>query len=279
MEYLSHPFTANVEILAPSFQTLEFWPVLFTHIIFLILAFKTLGFWPYFYKHWNYYLILTNFDILRNIAVLALSVYTWKVLSYRSKPWNFGAVLMRMGILTSSFQAQEFWPYFCEQRNSHLTLPSTGILALFLYTLVFWCYLSKPWDPGLIYKSTGIMILSLRTLDFWPYFIHSWIVISSYPSKDWYSDLLPSIRILVLLLKTLQFLCYSSTANIGILILSLKTLWFWAFIINIGILIWLIFPHVGILVLFLETLGSWPYLSKHWNYSPIFLSIEILALF
>ena len=59
--------------------------------------------------HWHYDLIGANFDIiLRNIAILALSVYPLKFLSYRSKPWNSGPIFMHIGILTSSFQAQEF---------------------------------------------------------------------------------------------------------------------------------------------------------------------------
>ena len=74
-----------------------------------MLYFKTLGFWPYFYKHWHYDLVGANFDIiLRNIAIVALAVYPLKFLSYRSKPWNSGPIVMHIGILTSSFQAQEF---------------------------------------------------------------------------------------------------------------------------------------------------------------------------
>ena len=162
----------------------------------------------------------------------------------------------------------EFWPYFCEQRNSHLILPKTGILALFLYTLVFWCYLSKPWDPGLISK----------ILELW-----------SYPCEHWISGpilytaglllvlILPKIGILIFffqalefwsfLLKTLEFLCYSSTAYIAILIFSQNTL-----ILALYYKHWnsyLIFPHVGILVLLLE----------HWDPGAILPNIGIAALF
>ena len=77
LEFLSHSFTANIEILAPSFEKCEFWFVFFKHrnsylilpntrilglcfihISCVILLFKTLRLWPYFCKHWNYNLIV-----------------------------------------------------------------------------------------------------------------------------------------------------------------------------------------------------------------------------
>ena len=104
----SGPIFIHIGILILSTYTFKFWPVFFfVHIVFLMISFKTLGFGPYFYKHWHYDLVVANF-ILRNIAILALSVYPLKFLSYRSKPWNSGPIFMHIGILTSSFQAQEF---------------------------------------------------------------------------------------------------------------------------------------------------------------------------
>ena len=90
LEFLSHSFTANIEILASSFEKCEFWFVFFKHrnfylilpipILFLsilpilglcfihiscvILLFKTLTLWPYFCKHWNYNLIVANVEIV-----------------------------------------------------------------------------------------------------------------------------------------------------------------------------------------------------------------------
>ena len=83
LEFLSHSFTANIEILAPSFEKCEFWFVFFKHrnsylilpntrilglcfihISCVILLFKTLRLWPYFCKHWNYNLIVANVEIV-----------------------------------------------------------------------------------------------------------------------------------------------------------------------------------------------------------------------
>ena len=84
LEFLSHSFTANIEILAPSFEKCEFWFVFFfkhrnsylilpntrilglcfIHISCVILLFKTLRLWPYFCKHWNYNLIVANVEIV-----------------------------------------------------------------------------------------------------------------------------------------------------------------------------------------------------------------------
>ena len=49
LEFLSHSFTANIEILAPSFEKCEFWFVcFFLNIAIRILSSETLEFWPYF---------------------------------------------------------------------------------------------------------------------------------------------------------------------------------------------------------------------------------------
>ena len=83
LEFLSHSFTANIEILAPSFEKFEFWFYFYKHcnshvilpntgilaLFFIcigcvILFFKRLRFWPYFCKHWNYDLIVANVGIV-----------------------------------------------------------------------------------------------------------------------------------------------------------------------------------------------------------------------
>ena len=63
LEFLSHSFTANIEILAPSFEKCEFWFVCFFKHRNSYLSFQTLEFWPYV-------------------------LYTLAVWSYYSKPWN-----------------------------------------------------------------------------------------------------------------------------------------------------------------------------------------------
>ena len=47
LEFLSHSFTANIEILAPSFEKCEFWFFFFLKIAIPILSFQTLEFWAY----------------------------------------------------------------------------------------------------------------------------------------------------------------------------------------------------------------------------------------
>ena len=47
LAFLSHSFTANIEILAPSFEKCEFWFVFFLNIAVPILSFQTLEFWAY----------------------------------------------------------------------------------------------------------------------------------------------------------------------------------------------------------------------------------------
>ena len=46
LEFLSHSFSANIEIRAPSFEKCEFWFV-FLNIAIPILSFQTLEFWAY----------------------------------------------------------------------------------------------------------------------------------------------------------------------------------------------------------------------------------------
>lgn len=131
----------NIWILALFLYTMEFWPdpskqwnsgliVINTCLLscpstaitgILVLKFK---FCPYFYTVWNFDVILPN------IAILALSVYTLKFLSYRSKPWNSGPIFIH------------------------------------IYTLAFWPHPWKHCNSGLILLHIGIWISSSQTLDF-----------------------------------------------------------------------------------------------------------------
>ena len=121
----------------------------YKHCIFIV-SFH----WPYFYKRWNFYVTLPN------IAVQAISLYTFKFLSYPSKLWNldsifihchsrpifiplaflcypskrsnFDPIFIHIGFLILSFKTLEFWPFFGTYWNSYLIISRTGILALFL---------------------------------------------------------------------------------------------------------------------------------------------------
>ena len=67
---LSCPSTTNIEIVALSFQALEFW--------------------PYFYKHSYSHLIVPN------TGILAVFLYTLAFLSYPFKRWNFGPTFIHV---------------------------------------------------------------------------------------------------------------------------------------------------------------------------------------
>ena len=73
----------------------------YKHCIF-ILSFH----WPYFYRRWNFYVTLLN------IAVQAISLYTFKFLSYPSKLWNLDSIFIHTGIFILSFKTLSFSPYF-----------------------------------------------------------------------------------------------------------------------------------------------------------------------
>ena len=154
-QWNSGPFPLSFRIMILFVQTLEFWPY-FIHTGILTSSFETMEFWPYSYKHlplilsfhcnnWNSCPILPNinlnsapvfyshwnFDvILPNTAILALSVYTLKFLSYRSRPWNSGPIFMH------------------------------------IYTLAFWPHRWKHCNSGPILLHIGIWISSSQTLDF-----------------------------------------------------------------------------------------------------------------
>ena len=122
LEFLSHSFTANIEILAPSFGKCEFLFVcffkhrnsylilrntgilalFFIHISCVILFFKTLRLWPYFCKYWNYDLIVAK------VGMVVVFLYTLEFLSFRSKYWYSDPIYLSIGILISFFQTLEF---------------------------------------------------------------------------------------------------------------------------------------------------------------------------
>ena len=72
-----------------------------------MLSLQTMEFCPYIYKHWNYGLI------------------------YLSKHFNSSPIFIDIGILTSSFETLQLWPYFFK-------------------TLEFWPYFDMRWFPDLI---------------------------------------------------------------------------------------------------------------------------------
>ena len=97
------PSTANIEILALSFKTLEFS--------------------SYLYKHCNSHLILPN------TLILALFLYTLEFWPHPSKFWDYGPVFIRIGILALFLQTWEFL--------SSLSTGNIEILALSFKTLEF----------------------------------------------------------------------------------------------------------------------------------------------
>ena len=124
LEFLSHSFTANIEILATYFETIwilvlflwqypcypsKHWNcgLIFIHIGCVILFFKTLRFWPHFCKHRKYDLIVAKVEI---VALF----YT-----------HYNSYLLSKILV--------FWPYFYNHRNSDLiflNIWNTGIRIL-----------------------------------------------------------------------------------------------------------------------------------------------------
>ena len=151
MEFLSNPSTADIEIHPLSFQTLEFW--------------------PYLYTHWNSYLIHLN------VWILALFLYTLFFWCYPSKPFDSGSFSLSTGImisplriLISSFETLQFWPYLYTHWSSYLIDLNLGILALFLWTKEFSSYPSKHRNSGPIFIHISFLMLSFKTMGSWPYF-------------------------------------------------------------------------------------------------------------
>ena len=119
--------------------------------------------------------------MLPNNGILFLK--TLEFLSCPSKHWHSGPIFHLTGILISSFQTLEFWPYFYKLWNFYLYLllqslefwpyPSNhlilalcmhiGFLAVSFYILNFY----------LIVLNLKILALFLYTLELWPH-----------PSKD-----------------------------------------------------------------------------------------------
>ena len=93
LEFLSHSFTANIEILAPSFEKCEFWFVCF-------------------FKHRNSYLILRNTGILAlffiHISCVILFFKTLRLWPYFCKGWNCSSLFIHIRILIFSFQILVF---------------------------------------------------------------------------------------------------------------------------------------------------------------------------
>ena len=100
-QWNSGPFSSSFGIMILFVQTLEFWPY-FIHTGILTSSFETMELWPYSYKHlplilsfhcnnWNSCPILPNINL------------------------NSASIFIHIGILTSSFQTLQFWPYL----NTH----------------------------------------------------------------------------------------------------------------------------------------------------------------
>ena len=152
---------------------------IFIHIGILTSSFQTLQFWPYLYTHWSSYLIVLNlgiralflctfthwhFDlILENIVILALSCYTLEFGSHPLKHWTSSPIFINIGILTISFQTLEFWPFFFyKDWNSYLIHPQIGISGPTFYSLEFSPHPSEHLNSGPILTSIEILILSFH---------------------------------------------------------------------------------------------------------------------
>ena len=194
---------------------------------------------------------------LPHIWILALSLYTLELLSYPSKRWDSDPIFIHIGILTSSFETKEFWPYLYTHLSSDLIVVKLELWS-YLLILVFWSYpLKKPWDSGPISLNIGIMMLSLRTLDFLPYF---------YRNSD---RILPNIGIRILTFQTIQ--SGPSSIRIRIMILFFQTLEFWS----------CFYTHWNFDLL-LRNIEFWPYSYKHLGIScprPSTAIIGTVALF
>ena len=226
----SNLFLANTGILILSFQTMEFWPFFFklwnydvirpnigilalfyTHWNFdlilrnneiLALSVYTLKFLSYRSKPWNLG------PIFMHIYTLAFWPHPWKhckhlplILSFHCNNWNSCPILpninlnsapifIHSGILTSSFQTLQFWPYLYTHWSSHLIVLNLGIWALFLGTFTHWHFdliLENIANTCLLFcpstAITGILVLFSQTL-IWilPLFLYT-VVFWHHPSK------------------------------------------------------------------------------------------------
>ena len=127
--------------------------------------------------------------------------------SYPSKYWNCCSFFnIKIGILISSFQTLEFWPFFHTHWFWDLIIWNCWILALFVKALELLSYPFKHWNSRPIFVKIGIPFSSFQTLEFWsdpfkrwnscPLFINLGILASfwytlvfwSYLSKHWNFD-------------------------------------------------------------------------------------------
>ena len=173
---LSCPSTANIEIVALSFQALEFW--------------------AYFYKHWNSHLIVPNTGILPyfythlNVGILAVRLYTdFFIVSFKTldspvisvsfgililsfQTCNSGPISIGIGVMILFNQTLQFWPSFCTHWNFSLIFRNMRVLALLLETLIlsFYCKhwnFYTHWFSDLILQNIGILDLFLWALEWW----------------------------------------------------------------------------------------------------------------
>ena len=260
----SNLFLANTGILILSFQTMEFWPFFFklwnydlirpnigilalfyTHWNFdlilrnngiLALSVYTLKFLSYRSKPWNLGLIFMH------IYTLAFWPHPWKhckhlpiILSFHCNSWNSCPILpninlnsapifIHIGILTSSFQTLQFWPYLYTHWSSYVIVLNLWIWALFLGTFTHWHF-------DLILENIAVLVLSCYTLEF-----------GSHPLKYWTCSLI--------------------FINIGILAFFYKHWNSYLIHPQIGIS-GPIFLQIGIFTSSFRTFELWPYSYKH----------------
>ena len=183
LQFLPYLFThwgcylvVNLGTRALFLYTLEFWPhhfkyrnsgPIFMNIGIPSLSFQTLEFWPYFYTNSYSY----PSKRLNSGPLFLHTLFFW---SYPSKPSgpvsiSTGIMILSLGILVSSFETLQFWPYLYTHGRSYLIDLNLGILALFLWTKEF-SYPSKDWNSGPIFIHIGFLMLSFKTLGSWPYF-------------------------------------------------------------------------------------------------------------
>ena len=190
---------------------------IFIHIVILTSSFQTLQFWPHLYTHWTSYLIVLNlgiralflctfthwhFDlIIENIAILALSCYTLEFGSHPLKHWTSSLIFINIGILTISSKRWNSGLFFYKHWNSYLIHPQIGISGPVFYGLEFSPHPSEHLNSGPILTNIRIIILSFHC-KYW----HSGLTLPNnefFPIiyTHWFFDLiLQNTRILALFL-------------------------------------------------------------------------------
>ena len=196
--------------------------------------------------------------MLPNNGILALFLKTLEFLSCPSKRWHSGPIFHLTGILFSSFQTLEFWPYFYKLWNFCLYLPLQSlefwpypsnhlILALvyahwfsgriFLH-IEFLSYRSKPENTGPIFIYIGIVTSPFQRSYFWPCSYKHW----TYSYRHW--------NTYPILFPCKHWNSGPSFIVIGNLILSFQTLEFWPYF-NAHWFSYLFMQNIGILAFFL----------------------------